>query len=340
MQPNTRGARNVLPTLERLETRLTPAVTFGQVGNVLFVSGDQFDNVLTFAPNPVDPGPNNVFLSADGATASFANVFLLSVESRQGDDTVSNQTTIPMILLAGSGRDDVVDFGQPANGFGSFLDLGPGADDAYAITAPVLVRGGSGPDRLVVSVQATILDLSPEDAAPVIFGQTQTTPVQLIDKVVYFQGTVADDNASLTQDGNGNFTVVYNGQTFAFDAGQVIAFAGLFGAGNDLVDGSGLNTARLIAYGTGGDDILLGGASDDLLKGGGADDMVTGNDGNDDLTGDGGLDVLSGGKGKDVLRNLDGADLVFADGFDLVVQLGVATPRRSRAAALVNPFTF
>lgn len=312
---------------ERLETRLVPAATFDQVGGMLLVSGDQFDNTITLAPDPAVPG--QVILDVDGRTATFQGVTLLSVEGRQGDDTVSNQTAIPALILGGSGRDNLVDFGRPNGTTGSFLDGGPGADSIYAITASVLVRGGAGADRLVVSVQAVILDVDDRDLPPVVFGLTQTTPVQLINGVVYFQGTAADDSASIVQDGNGNFAVTYNGQLFAFDRGAVDAFAGLFGPGNDLVDGRALpRDVRLVAYGAGGDDTLLGGDGDDLLKGGSDDDFASGGQGDDDLTGDSGLDALSGGAGKDTIRNLDGIDLVFRDDRDLLVQLGLATPRQ------------
>jgi Ca2+-binding RTX toxin-like protein len=66
------------------------------------------------------------------------------------------------------------------------------------------------------------------------------------------------------------------------------------GAGDDVVDASGLaaNAIRLAVDGGDGDDVLLGGAGADALTGGAGDDVLMGGPGQD---------VLDGGPGDNTL---------------------------------------
>lgn len=69
--------------------------------------------------------------------------------------------------------------------------------------------------------------------------------------------------------------------------------------------------AGLIAFGEGGDDIIIGYDYADALHGGDGDDVLVGAGGDDQLDGGGGNDLLNGGAGNDTLTGKAGAD-VFA----------------------------
>jgi len=89
--------------------------------------------------------------------------------------------------------------------------------------------------------------------------------------------------------------------------------------------------------GTGGDDILLGGATDetisglggnDHLNGGGGDDVLIGGDGNDLLKGRFGDDTLTGGAGADTLYyqiQEVGGKFLTADGSDTMLDFKIGT---------------
>ena len=63
-----------------------------------------------------------------------------------------------------------------------------------------------------------------------------------------------------------------------------------------------------VAYGDGGNDVLLGGWSDDDLHGGAGDDYIAGRSGQDDLYGGRGKDYLYGGTENDYLNAGYGED--------------------------------
>ena len=84
-------------------------------------------------------------------------------------------------------------------------------------------------------------------------------------------------------------------------------------------------TARLVAFGLGGDDVIAvkgkvnrgvlfyGGAGADTLSAGDGSDLLVGGDGDDVLSGGGGRDLLIGGAGADKLKGGAGDDLLVAD---------------------------
>ena len=83
------------------------------------------------------------------------------------------------------------------------------------------------------------------------------------------------------------------------------------GALADAIDGAGGND---VLYGYGGDDRLVGGDGADMVYGGDGADILLGGEGNDRLQGDAGDDVLDGGAGTDTLYGGDGADTFVASG--------------------------
>ncbi|MBX3435354.1 MAG: hypothetical protein KF847_18720 [Pirellulales bacterium] len=70
---------------------------------------------------------------------------------------------------------------------------------------------------------------------------------------------------------------------------------------------------RAIAYGNGGNDVLIGGNKDDMLRGGAGHDRIWGGDGNDVLRGDAGDDELYGGAGNDELSGHAGNDKLYGE---------------------------
>jgi hypothetical protein len=116
----------------------------------------------------------------------------------------------------------------------------------------------------------------------------------------------------------GSLSVFADRMTVTSDAsGQTLQFtvnSGL-GASGTLLLGPG-------ASGTGGHDIMVGGAGNDTFHGGAGFDFIDGGAGNDTLYGDDGNDILRGGRGNDYLFGGQGDDTyVFnrGDGADVVL---------------------
>ena len=102
-----------------------------------------------------------------------------------------------------------------------------------------------------------------------------------------------------------------------FSSSQVSRVIFIGGPGNDRF--TNLTDVSSIAYGYGGNDVLLGGSSHDVLIGGTGLDEMYGNDGNDRLqggegddflSGDNGTDALLGGTGNDSIRGGEGSDVL------------------------------
>ena len=81
-----------------------------------------------------------------------------------------------------------------------------------------------------------------------------------------------------------------------------------FGAGNDLLDFSGMGSVTV--SGGGGSDTIVGGTLASSLFGDAGNDTLTGNVGNDRLEGGVGNDTLSGAGGSDTINGGDGVDLL------------------------------
>jgi Ca2+-binding RTX toxin-like protein len=117
-----------------------------------------------------------------------------------------------------------------------------------------------------------------------------------------FIGGLATADVSVVSQSGSNLTVSLTGfasQTFnVADVNQVV-YVGA--GGNDRFTNS--TATPSFAYGSDGDDVLIGGTNDDVLVGGRGDDMMTGRNGDDILRGGArpGFDVLDGGNGNDNL---------------------------------------
>jgi Ca2+-binding RTX toxin-like protein len=73
------------------------------------------------------------------------------------------------------------------------------------------------------------------------------------------------------------------------------------GAGDDVINATGLSTVNTLLLGEHGNDTILGGNARDFIFGGWGNDVLEGNDGDDFLSGDFGDDTLRGGQGRDFL---------------------------------------
>src|SRR5207245_2626883 len=168
-------------------------------------------------------------------------------------------------------------------------------------------------------------------------------------------GTEGADVIEVSESSGGAITVTVNGATSTFAAGTRVRVNALggddrvtlrnlkvdavvdAGAGNDVVDGSGVIAGKLTLLGGVGDDTLIGGGEDDRLEGGPGDDTLVGGAGNDTLVGGAGTDRLIGGVGDDAIAGGEGDDVVVwargdgndsidgGGGIDLVVMYGAAS---------------
>ena len=92
--------------------------------------------------------------------------------------------------------------------------------------------------------------------------------------------------------------------------------------GADIVDGGADNDTITVArgadeiYGGSGDDWIEGGSSNDIIFGGLGEDSIFGDSGNDLVNGGDGNDTLAGGSGGDFLLGGDGDDVLNSDGED------------------------
>ncbi|HEV7881168.1 cadherin domain-containing protein [Bradyrhizobium sp.] len=119
------------------------------------------------------------------------------------------------------------------------------------------------------------------------------------------------------------------GQTVQFTVDSGVVASGYHFLGAGVTSGDGGNDFWIGAAGvannfagSGGHDILVGGAAGDTIGGGGGWDFIDGGAGNDTLAGGDGNDILRGGSGNDGLYGVGGNDTYnFArgDGFDVVL---------------------
>lgn len=296
------------PSLERLENREVPATTT-LLGGTLAIIGDQRADVVDVFVN----NAGRIIANVNGVSQSFAaaQVQRVFLDGQGGDDVLTNQVaTIADFLRGGSGDDTLQAFGT------SSVVLGEGGNDSlYAIVgAGAVLDGGPGRDRIIGNATSIIFN-GPADRPNVVFG-VAAQPVQLIQGVVYFLGTVNNDSAQITEQ-FGKLFVTYNGQSFVFNKQDVDSFATVLGAGDDLIINN--SSVSTVAYGAGGNDTLIGGSADDLLKGGGGNDFIVGNAGDDDLSADPGIDFVFAGPGRDIVR-IDQFDVFFVDNRDLLIR--------------------
>lgn len=269
--------------VEQLEQREVPTVTANLVAGNLVLRGDAADDTVN-----VSVIGGHVVVTEDGlTTASFsqADVTSLTVFSGRGDDDVTTTVPVKTFIDLGPGRDKANDFSRQGTIVG-----GDGDDQLYAILGANFIDGRRGRDRVITN--ATSVNVAdPRDEIPVVFGQSQDT-FALIDRVLYYTPVDGDNRVVLTQDGD---DLVATSSTAMFRAprSSVRTFATVFGPGNDVLVNQ-VNGLTVVAYGSGGNDVLLfGRARFAFGKGGGGNDVLDASRAlAGDLAGDPGVDVL------------------------------------------------
>ena len=226
-----------------------------------------------------------------------------------------------------------------------------GAIDNYSINGDPLTIDHAFDESTNVIVTFFSTDFTV--VAQKIFGVTVTVSGAIADPTnpavtnLYWTGTANDDHVRFTQTGESTVTVeslasdgivILNSATFTGINGEIRIFAG---AGNDLIDASGVTSLAVRIDAGDGNDTILGGGGDDIIEADGAEgrgnDSINGGGGNDAIHADGpegndpagtfGNDVVNGGqgndiiygdsssgKGNDVINGDEGNDLIVADG--------------------------
>jgi Ca2+-binding RTX toxin-like protein len=136
--------------LERLEDRANPAVTASFFFGVLTVTGDAEANDITVSADAdgqiqVTDGEDEVTIR--GRAPTTANTFLVVVNGRDGDDSITIDASLDdtaAILSGGAGNDKLT---AEHAGY-ALLDGGAGNDDLLGGAGYNVLLGGTGDDTL------------------------------------------------------------------------------------------------------------------------------------------------------------------------------------------------
>lgn len=236
-------------------------------------------------------------------TFSVSSVSSILADTQAGNDTVVNNTSVPMVASLGSGDDFVVGSSNKDT-----LDGGPGKDVVYDLLGVnTILSRDAARDRVFTNAASLALVDNQDQVAR--FFDTNRLPGS--NAIVFEKGVLyltPDNDGSLTvvsKLGNKTF-VTMDGVSKSFTGVSLIAYFG--GSGNDrFVNNTSLD---VVGYGgLGGNDLLVGGFSYNLLKGGSGDDTLVGR-GNNTLSGDSGSDTLIGVGPTRFLQDV--LDVVFA----------------------------
>ncbi|MBA4063419.1 MAG: hypothetical protein C0501_06845 [Isosphaera sp.] len=299
---------------ERLEAREVMSSAVLQNG-LLSVTLD--DGVAHTAS--VDASGTDIVVTVDGQTlGTFAASTVSQLVVTGGDrrDVIQNNTAVTGTLVGNAG-DDTLFGGTGLN----VVSAGAGRDTVYTLlgTNTILADGG-GRDRLFVNNSATV-SADKSDALTRFFAPGRTPGsgfVGVEDGVLYIAPTNNGSSTFITQTGKAadGLTVrtdLGDGkgvQTLTFTGVKGIAFFG--GTGKDTY----VNDSRVTeaAYGSGGDDMLVGGRGEfTLLKGSGGNDTLVGRARSNDVSGNSGSDVIL--LGNDTSRD----DVIRSDATDVLI---------------------
>ena len=232
--------------------------------------------------------------------------------------------TASLTLNTGAGNNSVVISDLEGGTFAVTVQGGAGNDSITGGFGGDSILGGAGNDSLLGA-----------GGNDMIFGGAGNDRLLGGAGIDFLQGENGDDfvdggGASLDSVGGnlGNDTINGGaGGDFLFDGGDVpvitLTPTGLTGLGIDvvlgvegyvlsggdsanLIDASAM-TERVLIYGNGGNDTLIGGSGFDGMLGMAGDDVLIGNDGTDGLQGGAGRDDLRGGGGNDRLNGGGGS---------------------------------
>jgi Ca2+-binding RTX toxin-like protein len=277
-------------------TLLAPAVTLSLDG------GAGNDRLLGGAGNEILlGGDGNDFIDGNrGNDTAFmgAGDDVFQWDPGDGSDVVEGEAGLDTMLFNGSAASENIDISANGNRALFFRDVGNITMDNNDVERLEFNALG-GADNVVVNdlsgtdVTEVLVDLESALGSGVGDGAVDRTTVN---------GTAGDDVAVLSS---------VNGQVLVSDlpadvriehaeATDVLEIR--TGAGDDVVDGSGLaaGSMSLLLDGGDGEDVLLAHDGGATLLGGADDDVLLGGDGDDVLDGGAGDDVLIGGGGDDL----------------------------------------
>jgi len=278
-------------------------------------------------------------VAVDGAVISYTGLEPITDRIRTanrtftfgpGADIITVTLGTAQSTIASAGSSETVTFANPTTSL--TIAAGAGNDTVTIVAAQtppfeVKVDGGSGVNSIQGAVVTTAIGTGTEGADVIEVSETSTGAI-----MVTVNGTMSTFAAGTrvrvdALGGDDRVTLRNLNVDAVVDAG----------AGNDVVDGSGVVAGKLTLLGGAGDDTLIGGSGDDRLEGGPGDDTLVGGAGNDTLVGGAGNDRLIGGVGDDAIAGGEGDDVVVwargdgndsidgGGGIDLVVMYGAAS---------------
>jgi Ca2+-binding RTX toxin-like protein len=256
----------------------------GGAGNDTITGGDGADHLLGGDGNDlITGGRGNDILFGGAGDDTFA------WNPGDGSDVVEGQAGADTLLFNGANVNEQITLSANGDRLRLFRDVGSVTMDTNDVeTVTINALGGADTIRVgdLSGTDVTAVNLNLAAAGGAGDGQADT---------VIVTGTGGSDAVTVAGDASGTSIsglparVTVTGAEAAADRLMVNA-----GAGDDVVDASGLaaNAIRLAVDGGDGDDVLLGGAGADALTGGAGDDVLMGGPGQD---------VLDGGPGDNTL---------------------------------------
>jgi hypothetical protein len=149
-----RWANGQGPAVEALETRLCLDCTFDQVGAVLIIKGDRFDNDIAITDDGTD-GDGNIEADCDGDGETFDGVQTVRINTGKSGDVVTYEFTDDLI----SDRNLQVNLDRGNDTFTLMINpVDAESDRTISARLNVVVRGGAGRDEISAEAVDVILD--------------------------------------------------------------------------------------------------------------------------------------------------------------------------------------
>jgi Ca2+-binding RTX toxin-like protein len=269
-------------TIENLENRRVLYSVTLSVDGLLNVRGTNVDDDLSLS---VIAG--NYAVNGADTGFSLAQVTSLRMDGRDGNDTLTLESSLPAIsaTLVGGNDNDTLD----ASAFSGDVKFGGGAGDDVLLggSGNDFMQGDTGNDSFNGGGGDDLMRFDAEDSIANVVG-----------------GSGADRAEA--------FGVFASGITVDLAAQELETVRGT--EFDDNLDASGV-TAGVTLIGLGGDDILIGGSGNDELVGGDGNNEYYGNDGDDLMYSSNigiGDDLFVGGAGVNYMRGRAGNDTFIA----------------------------
>ena len=275
---------------ETLESRrMLAAIFLDTSSGELFISGGAGDDVgaLVASGDQVEASING----AESQTFNASEIETVIFIGGNGNDKLTNSTSIPSSIFGGNGDDALTGGGDDdriVGGMGAdAIDGGAGDDQLIGGFGDDNISGGEGDDRIFGSADQNRLYGNVGD--DVIFGGDQADRI--------FGGSGIDQIYGL--DGNDYLDAGDGGVAGTAGIAQADLILGL--GGNDtIIGGNGLN----VLWGGDGNDVITGGDA--------AENRLHGQTGNDTLTGGDGFDFIRGVDGENTINGAAGDDFIIA----------------------------